>query len=670
MKDTKFRILLDIHEVRSQATIPVKVGDVSCKIYITLVEGGKPYKIHENSFGVFTGKKGDNNPIFNNCIIENGIIRYDFTPQTVAAAGVLECEIRIYDEDGGVLTTPSFNIVVDERAVNDSELASTPEFAFLDEILVNEGQRIENERNRNEAFNNLGIDLEDDGEVISIVKTDIDGSQEKASFLKYADVIPPVTASASGSAITIDSANAPLQNLKLFGKTEQATTSGKNLIDCSIPTTSTTSVFCPVTVSEGNYILSMYNSNGTTTGIVANSTYSAILMDADKNVVVRDLQKGAFVSQENATKITQIKVNFDKSGYTGNSTTVYGQLESGLVATPYEQYTGGIPSPNPQFPQELKSFGDSGSYSVDVYGKNLIDVKDKPTDTLFVKAFPVFLKKGTILSHSILFSGGTSGGLKNGSGYNVCAVWGEYGRNEYEFINVGTTLQHDCHSIQIIFSNTAFSSLGGTATSYSIQVELGNEVTPYEPYKAKQTLTFTDTLRGIGDIADEKDFARGVTTERIRKIVFNGSEYWQETETQFYHIPNYRLDLTRNNYLSSHFQCGSGDMTVSENGIYIKKGLYGATIEEFKTNLSNNNIVIYTPYITPIETPLTEQELNAYRQLMTNKGNTTILNSEGADMEVDYYINKPNAQAIGNIHSQVNKDYFKLQQAIISTGGN
>ena len=221
MKDTKFRILLDIHEVRSQATIPVKVGDVSCKIYITLVEGGKPYKIHENSFGVFTGKKGDNNPIFNNCIIENGIIRYDFTPQTVAAAGVLECEIRIYDEDGGVLTTPSFNIVVDERAVNDSELASTPEFAFLDEILVNEGQRIENERNRNEAFNNLGIDLEDDGEVISIVKTDIDGSQEKSTFLKYADVIPSVTATATGSAITIESSQAPLQQLKLYGKTTQ-----------------------------------------------------------------------------------------------------------------------------------------------------------------------------------------------------------------------------------------------------------------------------------------------------------------------------------------------------------------------------------------------------------------------------------------------------------------
>ena len=55
---------------------------------------------------------------------------------------------------------------------------------------------------------------------------------------------------------------------------------------------------------------------------------------------------------------------------------------------------------------------------------------------------------------------------------------------------------------------------------------------------------------------------------------------------------------------------------------------------------------------------------------MTNKGNTTILNSDGADMQVDYYINKPNAQSIGNLHTQINKDYFNLQQAIITLGGS
>ena len=66
---------------------------------------------------------------------------------------------------------------------------------------------------------------------------------------------------------------------------------------------------------------------------------------------------------------------------------------------------------------------------------------------------------------------------------------------------------------------------------------------------------------------------------------------------------------------------------------------------------------------TPQETPLTETELNAYRQLMTNSGNTTILSE--ADAEVEYYT--PKGQALGNIHSQVNKDYLKL---ITSLGGN
>lgn len=39
----------------------------------------------------------------------------------------------------------------------------------------------------------------------------------------------------------------------------------------------------------------------------------------------------------------------------------------------YEPYTGGIPSPSPEYPQEIKSVGDSGSIEVNVRGKNLWD---------------------------------------------------------------------------------------------------------------------------------------------------------------------------------------------------------------------------------------------------------------------------------------------------------
>ena len=550
MKDTKFRILLDIHEVRSQATIPVKVGDVSCKIYITLVEGGKPYKIHENSFGVFTGKKGDDKHLFNNCVIENGIIRYDFTPQTVAAAGVLECEVRIYDEDGGVLTTPSFNIIVDERAVNDSELASSDEFSFLDEILVNEGQRIQNEKNRNEAFNNLGIDLEDDGEVISIVKTDIDGSQEKSTFLKYADVIPSITASASGSAITIESASAPLQNIKLFGKTEK---------------------------------------NGT---------------------------------------------------------------------------------PTPSAPVPLVSVGNNGILEVGIFGKNLCDHDiQKNTNNSGLSITPNADKSvtivGTATAQVTLWCYNILENLKVGETYIANGGTGvkviENGVTSYRGIKQPILITENVTEVRLYIQVN--SGVTVNSTFYPIVCHTNFDYNTYEPYN-KQTLTITDTLRGVGDVKDEIDFARGVFIQKCVSVTgFSQVGTNTNTKTLWKKI-DYNMVNDKNKTLCSHTD--NYAHTSSDNVHFYVSGT-GATVY-VPLEVDANSVEVIATLETPQEIPLTETELNAYRHLMTNKGTTTILSE--AEAEVDYYINKPNAQAIGNIHAQVNEDYFKLQQAIISLGGN
>ena len=181
MKD--LRITLDIKDIQSQITIPVKVGDTSCKLYIALTENGEPYKVHENSFGVFTGKKGDGNPILNNCLVEDGVICYAFTPQTVAAPGVLECEVRIYDEDGGTLTTPRFTIIVDERVVKDSEVTSSSEFAFLDDVVKEEETRKKNEKERIENFNNFSNVINETRIQNELVNTKLD------------DVITPIALS-------------------------------------------------------------------------------------------------------------------------------------------------------------------------------------------------------------------------------------------------------------------------------------------------------------------------------------------------------------------------------------------------------------------------------------------------------------------------------------------
>jgi hypothetical protein len=617
MKDTKFRILLDIHEVRSQVTIPVKVGDVSCKIYITLVEGGKPYKIHENSFGVFTGQKGDDNYLFNNCVIENGVIRYDFTPQTVAAAGILECEVRIYDEDGGVLTTPSFTIVVDERAVKDSDLASGTEFTFLDEIIVNEGQRMENERNRIEAFNNMELTVEDKGDNYLLTKTNKDGSKEEfpigkgedyeitpedyqaiadkvvkdnldsqaaeyfenldaraTEFLEdvknqnkdYIEEATELTSSASGSAITIESANAPLQNLKLFGKTEQ---DGTPTPDAPIPLISVG--------DSGSFEVGVYGGKN----LLPNNATSAT-----------------------ANGIT-FTVNADKS----------------------------------------------------------VSVSGTPT-AVAVLTLPITLPKGTYILSGAPRLGGNAGLFLPLKDSTISQLY-----EEVTFTLTETLVSEVRVRIGIDFT-------AGKCTFYPM-IRLATETdSTYEPCN-KQTLTMPYTLRSVSDIKDEVDFNRGVLIQRYKELIINetfGLSY-DTNNARFYKYGNTGADNWSNNKISTHYVLGetgsveiggmNNTFNMGDYAVYIKDTRF-TNVTDFNNWLASNNVSMLYKLATPIETPLSETELNAYRQLMTNSGTTTILSE--ANMTLDYYT--PKGQALGNIHSQMNKDYFKLTQAIIETGGN
>jgi hypothetical protein len=62
----------------------------------------------------------------------------------------------------------------------------------------------------------------------------------------------------------------------------------------------------------------------------------------------------------------------------------------------------------------------------------------------------------------------------------------------------------------------------------------------------------------------------------------------------------------------------------------------GMTLNEWKTHLQSKPLqLVYVPS-TPIETPLTAEEISAFKALRTNYTNTTILNDAGAWMSVKY----------------------------------
>lgn len=134
MKDSHYRISLDIHSTQSQVSLPVKQGDTSRKVFISLCEGGKPYQIEKDCFAVFSAKKPDNEEILDDCIIADNVIEYTFTEQTTAASGMLDCEILLYGVDRGLITSPHFTIIVDARVVGDTKVKSSTEYSALDKL--------------------------------------------------------------------------------------------------------------------------------------------------------------------------------------------------------------------------------------------------------------------------------------------------------------------------------------------------------------------------------------------------------------------------------------------------------------------------------------------------------------------------------------------------------
>lgn len=199
------------------------------------------------------------------------------------------------------------------------------------------------------------------------------------------------------------------------------------------------------------------------------------------------------------------------------------------------------------------------------------------------------------------------------------------------------------------------------------QLEFGGSATEFAPYEG-QSLATSHTIRGIpvasgGNytdsngqqwICDEVDFERGVLVQRTKEVTLTDARNIgkslpnDETSWMYYYItPNKEMNdtipvlcdsLQYNTSLSPYNSMGFRNSNDGNSVIYLNMSAYMA---ENNTNglgavLNARPITFVYSLVTPIETPLTETELAAYRSLHTNKPNTTILNDSGAHMAVEY----------------------------------
>ena len=177
----------------------------------------------------------------------------------------------------------------------------------------------------------------------------------------------------------------------------------------------------------------------------------------------------------------------------------------------------------------------------------------------------------------------------------------------------------------------------------------------YEPY-TEQTLSVPYTLNGIratksGNytdlngiqwVCDEVDFERGVLIKRLGDIVLNGSETFSvgtHPNGQSYAVFAYKSQLNSPSMSDRYI---GGLWSDEDKHVYGLDANIVLTDSRFINKETAQSIlsaekprVLYT-LPTPIETALTEEELEAYKALYTNKPNTTVFNDAGTGMAVGY----------------------------------
>ena len=184
MAYSNYRFTLDVQRNVSQVSLSVRQHDTNRSLAINLTDGGTPYKIEDGCVAVFAARRSrpDLTPIDAYCIIENNTtIRYDLQGRDTSEVGVVDCEIRLYDIDGRLITSPRFIIVVDARVYGNDEIMPEDEGrSVLDEIYGSEAARKENEEERISAEEaRIAADIER-GEAVSALITNANTALDEA----------------------------------------------------------------------------------------------------------------------------------------------------------------------------------------------------------------------------------------------------------------------------------------------------------------------------------------------------------------------------------------------------------------------------------------------------------------------------------------------------------
>ena len=534
---------------------------------------------------------------------------------------------------------------------------------------------------------------------------------EKALLYKILANNTGAEVSASGNPATLPGTlkNNPMNEMKVFGWSKQETTKGKNLFDFSR------------FVSDGVNVVDYEKQTVTIPAKTNNTGYNQTLRDLCPGIVPGTyvlsvkrsnpesgngsyfLETGMDFTYDTPIELTDELLDNHIAWYNNPDSEVENviseiQIEIGTEATDYEPYTGGQPSPSPDYPQQIVSAGSDGKIGIEVRGKNLVDIygysaSDIPSPEAKRVLFNTY---GTTLSTTektdklIVNQKIVDGASVNNytSGYFCIGI------NRKLEVEKDYIITFNIDVIQNPFSASAVFVLLNGIEAYKAKI-IGNKVTVkaknieyrerqyvevrtcgmsmeisnfmvtekdentiYEPYYEPQTISIStstglpaipvDTDGNYTDasgqqwIADYVDLKLGKLYKKVTRLNLKDVDTMCITHG-FHSNGNGYLSIDvknmnkkylpiSNRYKSSVWIMKSGYVyTPKDNIVVINDDRF--TDKQTAIKLVQNTYVIYA-LTSQIETDLTPEEIQAYKNLVTYAGTTIVENDAECYMEV------------------------------------
>lgn len=545
----------------------------------------------------------------------------------------------------------------------------------------------------------------------------------------------------NGDTVLNDSDDGKIQDLIIYGKSEQKQYTGKNLLDYE--------KWKVVNIENGTAV---YENNGVTITAESEDAYTdytsenaKILVTAGKTYILSweseqiegsrafifpngMIADGVEVKNEKQVKYTvpvgidyiTFRVGVLEKGQTISFKNI--MFEEGSERTDFEPYTGGKPSPSPEYPQEIKAVVNP---VIKTHGTNLLDIKDVAETVDKNNGLTYSVQKGIIkvkgtatssVSTGIDFVSGVNKKITANSTYifnpnptkkeetSVCYL--DFSNNVNLGMSISDSSVNKPINIQEIQASYMFVLSVRVQKGAQIDMEwkpqliISNTLLPYQPYQETQaTLPYelyaipvdsggNVTIDGQQYIADYVDVERGKLVRMTELIEYDGTEDWSLQSINNNGIANFQIIATR--YIGSIGMCDTLQLqkTIISNtntegfmvdhdslSIRINTTRGISTLETFKEFLANKHICILYALSTPTEIDLVKEEITAFKALSTYYPKTYV-GAESEQLEAYTMLNYPVSmekgweyvkQQIGDTRKYVYDMDIKLTETEAST---